>query len=375
MKYGFPHYILILIYLTLSIQNLQSAALSSKQLTSPILTTEQLQNDQVSTTQFNKVIDNSISTSTKNSNQPLQILNIDTSWFPMIKTTISFEFGFQNNDKPTLFQNNREIKAFKIMSNNKDKNKDKGKKLILKWLCRACSKDTQTLKIRFNGYETTQDFVTFDYHLLGDTIDKTVKIHTLGPDNKFFPCVINILSENGTSLEDISTKGGYGRLGSGFAFPPGNSTVELRLLAPDVAIDNFKVYVKPSKPTKIKRTFGPFKLPFSELTNNEKHKIHIEIERKRNRYPAIRSNLALLYSKLASIFPQGVIPLPAGEYVITLLPATKDSTQKRTKFEITITATATSQIDPTVPVKLLPTTTMTYTNAFAKEELNLPPKK
>jgi len=271
---------------------------------------------------------------------PVEISEIDCSWFPMVKTTIYFENGFTDNDELNLFENNKEIQAFKRIFSDSDK-----QKLIVKWLCRSSTEGEQNFEVTLNGFKTNRSFSSFKNRRFGEKIQQTVKIYTLGPGKKHFPCRIVALHENGAIFEDISTKGGLGKLGSGFAIPSGNMMVELRLLSPDVGIDHFKVYAKPFQLTSIKRVFGYFKLPFSKLTKIEQLKIHIEIEGKNSRYPFIHSNLFSLYSKLAPVFPEGVIPLPAGKYVVYLLPAASDSKQARERYDLQIVEGTTARIN------------------------------
>jgi hypothetical protein len=270
----------------------------------------------------------------------LKITEVNTSWFPMVKVTVSSEKELTDEDDLTLFVNNKEIKVFKSVPSTEEKNG-----FSINWLSSISTEGTQNFTIKLNSNEVSNSFSSFKSRLFGTNIQQIVKIKTIGPNNRYFPCKIVALHENGEIFEDISTAGGYGRLGSGFAIPAGNMMVELRLLSPEIVIDHFKAFVKASQPTSIERTFGFFKLPLSELSRMEKLKIQIEIEGKRFRFPSIHSNLFVLYSKLAPVFPDGVIPLPEGEYIIGLLPATSNSKQKSEKYSIQIVEGTTIELD------------------------------
>ena len=276
----------------------------------------------------------------KEQDSPFQIVKIDCSWFPMVKATVYSKNGFSDDDNIALFENEKEIKAFRRISSGEN-----GKNIIVKWLSRVSTAGTQNLTITMNDLIAKHTFSSFKSRRFGDNIQQAVKILTYGPDEQFFPCRIIAFHENGEVFDDISSKGGYGRLGSGFSIPSGNLTVELRLLSPDTGLDHFTMFVKPSQPKKIERFFGFLKLPYSECSKKDQLDVHIEIEGKRLRYPAIQSNLFTLYSKLAKLFPTGVIPLPEGKYMINLLPATGASKQERKTYEIEIINGSTSEID------------------------------
>jgi len=290
----------------------------------------------------------------------IEIVDIDVSWFPKVEARIEFvknintpenNFSYSNDNSSqnylvrlflkkhlSIYDGDKKINGFIITSPTGNNNI-----FEIKWLSKTFSDGIQQVKITTGNNESSSSYPSFSKHRQGEKVEQTFKLFTTGIKNEHFPCQILILHENGQIFEDISTQGGYSKLGTGFSIPSGDVNVELRLLSPDVSIDKFVAKVKPYENTIIRRKFGSLKLPNNRLSDEEKQQIHIEIEGLKLRYPAIRSNLYVLYNKL-SLLPDHMLPLKEGKYKIYLLPATKESKQIRKEYSIEIRTGQVSEI-------------------------------
>lgn len=256
-----------------------------------------------------------------------EIQTVDVSFLPKVKLHLSLP---DSSSKLELFEDNRKIRTFRIQ---KSKNSERLK--ILTYLSSALKPGTHTVEIRVGDESAKTSYRSSRWRKLGKRTSRKVKIRATGPGYRAIPCRFLAFHESGKIFEDYSTKGGYGRLGTGFILPPGNYYTELRLAGLDIAIDHFKMLVKSDRSTYIHRRFGFLKLPVSNAEN-----CFIDIEKLPGRYPSIHSNLKELLQILPQELPENTLPLPAGHYIVKLCKHGNKTSSEQFQIEINAGAEA-----------------------------------
>ncbi len=230
----------------------------------------------------------------------LTIQNIDVSFLPKVKMSLSFPESGENKNSIVIREDGRKIRTFRLEKDS------------LTYLSSAKKAGNHEVVISFAGEEVKTSYRSGRWRHLGSKSSRKVKLRATGPGYKAIPCRFIAVHESGKSFEDYTTKGGYGQLGSGFILPAGKYYTELRLAGLDLTIDHFPMLVKSDRATYVHRRFAFLGLPASD------ENYHIDIERVPGRYPAIHCNLARLINSLPKELPKLVLPLPEGNYSIRL---------------------------------------------------------
>ena len=276
--------------------------------------------------------------------QQFTLLSVDAQRYPLIKTTIRHNFDSLATDDISISVQGRHIAAFMFKPDD-----DEPMTGTIKWLASGKNQEKEHFTITIFHISEEGFYNNTGKTSHGDDLpevnDPSVKIYTTGPEGIHIPCRIVAVHENGRIFEDITTKGGYGKMGTGLAIPPGNITVELRLTCPDVSLCNFQAMIDTSKPTVIQKTFGYLALPLLKHRYTKPSEIHMEIENVVGRYPSIRSNLSILNNKMNKHYKAHYLPLPEGEYMVTIMPGTSDSLVERQKQKIKVISGKICELD------------------------------
>ena len=250
----------------------------------------------------------------------LSILETDCSFYPKITLVIRLAEKRTGNEELTIFEDGRKIRSFR-----KAPVVDTARQIEVTFLSAARRKGKHEIIIEVRGQRALTTYTSGRWRRLGKKKRNVLRIRATGPGWLPIPCRFTALHESGRTFEDFVSKGGYGRLGTGFIAPPGSYHTELRLNGLDVPVDHFRFEVKTHRPTYIHRRFGFLNLPGEKQNITDTQMVHIEIEKLPSRFPSIRRNLADLQKNIPKSIPRGVIPLPPGTYEIRLRDATPNA--------------------------------------------------